>query len=253
MEREKAISFRNRFREARAGVETGDTDCMAIVHVLEDFGQVLTGKGKTLESYQKHVTNFVNTSLPPSKLSDDYHIQFNKLFRIVRHSRNRAAHEGARSRYFAPRLVELSLRIEDALMASAKPDRLKDFMVSSPVVAYTWEPISIIRKAMLSNSFTHIPYYSAEKWSVVSDSDIAHFLRRDGGYKSSNLNCTLKEALENGMSQSEQPIVASPNCLVADVLKQMGKPTSLQSLPILITHPDCTEHLMGILTYTDLM
>ena len=253
MESEKAISFHNRFREARAGVERGDSDCLEIAHVLEDFGQVLTGKWMDIGKYESHITKFVNVHQPADGLSTEYHIKFDKLYDIVRASRNRAAHEGARSRYLAPRLVELSLRIEDALMTDARPDKLKHFMVTSPVVAHTWEPLIIIRKVMLANSFTHIPYYSEGTWSVVSDSDIARFLRSGGDYCSSKLNCTLEKALENDMSPSEQPIVASPDDLVAEVLCKMNTRTSPMSLPILVTHPERTDHLLGILTFADLM
>lgn len=252
MDREQSISFRGRFREARAAVEKDGSDCMAIIHVLEDFGQVLTGKMGTIEKYQKCITAFVSVHNPADAFATDYHIEFDKLYRIVRNSRNRAAHEGARSRYFVPRVVELSLMIEDTLMRQAQADELKDYMVTSPVIAYTWEPLSIIRKAMLSNSFTHIPYRRGGKWSVVSDSAIALYLRFGGNYDAAKLNTTLEEALTGGMKSHECPIVASPSTKVYEVLHQVRKCDPSNVLPILVTHPK-EDYLLGILTYSDLM
>ena len=253
MDREQSISFRGRFREARAAVEKDESDCMAIIHVLEDFGQVLTGKRGTIEKYQKCITAFVRVHNPTDAFATDYHIDFDKLYRIVQKSRNRAAHEGARSRYFAPRVVELSLMIEDALMRNTQADELKDYMVMSPVIAYTWEPLSIIRKAMLSNSFTHIPYRRGGKWFVVSDSAIARYLRTGDKYSVAKLNTTLGKALDDGMKSPKCPIVASPNTKVYDVLRQVPTGDSSNDLPILVTHPKNEDYLLGILTYSDLM
>ena len=253
MDREQAINFRSRFREARAAVEKDGSDCMAIIHVLEDFGQVLTGKMGAIGEYQKCITTFVSDNNPADAFDNGYHIKFDKLYRIVRNNRNRAAHEGARSRYFVPRVVELSLMIEDALMRQAQADELKDYMVPNPVIAYTWEPLSIIRKAMLSNSFTHIPYRRGDRWFVVSDWAIALYLRPDSKYDDTKLNTTLKEALDDGMKSHECPIVAPPNTKVYDVLNRARTVDSPNDLPILVTHPKDEDYLLGILTYSDLM
>ena len=253
MNREQALGFRNRFRVARVAVEKNGNDCMAIIHLLEDFGLVLTGKKGTIGTYRKPVSDFVNVHRPVDALSSDYHINFDRLYDIVQKARNRAAHEGARSRYFAPRVVELGLMIEDALMSVAQTNQLKDYMVTNPVVAYTWEPLIIIRKAMLSNSFTHIPYRSGDEWFVVSDSAIARYLRLGGGYDENKLYDTLARALANGMPSSEAPIVACPNTNVDTILQKAQARDSINSLPILVVHPQHEDTLLGILTFSDLM
>lgn len=252
---QEAIYFRNRFRAARAAAEKSDRDCMDILYALEDFGQVLTGRMQALEGYQGCVTEFVKTHYP-DKDRPQYQIGFGRLYDIVRQARNNAAHKGARSRYFAPRAVELSLIMEDALMRAAKADKVKDYMAASPVVAELWQPLSIIRKEMLTNSFTHIPYLDDKgEWFVVSDSDIARYLRPCGIYKKDMLNHTLKYALKEKGICASKPQVVCPDDLVSKVVcpDKSGNKAPISGLPILVRHPEYKKHLLGILTASDLM
>ena len=256
--KQEAIYFRNRFRDARAAAEKSDWDCMEIIYALEDFGQVLTGKMQELEGYESCVTEFVKTHC----LDEDrpqYQIDFGRLYAVVRQARNSAVHRGARSRYFAPRAVELILIMEDALMRAADTDKAKDYMAASPVVAQLWQPLSIIRKEMLTNSFTHIPYFDKDKgeWFVVSDAVIARYLRPRPycTYKKSRLNHTLEKALSKGMRRSKPLVVVCPDDLVSNVVcpDETEDKTPISGLPILVRHPKHNEHLLGILTASDLM
>lgn len=258
--KQEAIYFRNRFRDARAAAEKSDRDCMEIIYALEDFGQVLTGaqdpRNQNLGKYQKCVTKFVDKHYP-DKDRPQYQIDFGRLYDIVRDSRNSAVHKGARSRYFAPRVVDLSLIMEDALMRAADTDKVKDYMAASPVVAELWQPLSIIRKEMLTNSFTHIPYFDKDKgeWFVVSDADIARYLRPSGIYKKDMLSHTLKNALKEKGICASKPQVVCPDDSVSEVvcLDEAGDKASISGLPILVRHPKHNEHLLGILTASDLM
>lgn len=260
--KQEAIYFRNRFRDARAAAEKSDRDCMEIIYALEDFGQVLTGeqdpRNQNLGKYQNCITKFVDKHYP-DKDRPQYQIDFGRLYDIVRDSRNSAVHKGARSRYFAPRAVELSLIMEDALMCAADTDKVKDYMAASPVVAQLWQPLSIIRKEMLTNSFTHIPYFDKDKgeWFVVSDAVIARYLRPRPycTYKKSRLNHTLEKALSKGMRRSKPLVVVCPDDLVSNVVcpDETEDKTPISGLPILVRHPKHNEHLLGILTASDLM
>ena len=254
--KQEAIYFRNRFRDARAAADKSDQDCMEIIYALEDFGQVLTGKMQELEGYESCVTEFVKTHC----LDEDrpqYQIDFGRLYAVVRQARNSAVHRGARSRYFAPRAVEISLIMEDALMRAADTDKAKDYMAASPVVAQLWQPLSIIRKEMLTNSFTHIPYFDKDKgeWFVVSDADIARYLRPSGIYKKDMLSHTLKNALKEKGICASKPQVVCPDDLVSKVVcpDKSDDKAPISSLPILVRHPEYKKHLLGILTASDLM
>lgn len=256
--KQEAIYFRNRFRDARAAAEKSDLDCMDILYALEDFGQVLTGiqnpKKQNLGRYQDCVTKFVDKHYP-DKDRLQYQIDFGGLYDIVRDSRNSAVHKGASSRYFAPRAVELSLIMEDALMRAADTDKVKDYMAASPVVAELWQPLSIIRKEMLTNSFTHIPYFNNGEWFVVSDADIARYLRPSGIYKRDMLSHELKNALKEKGICASKPQVVCPDDLVSKVVcpDESDDKARISGLPILVRHPKHNEHLLGILTASDLM
>ena len=256
--KQKAIYFRNRFRDARAAAEKSDRDCMDILYALEDFGQVLTGiqnpKKQNLGRYQDCVTKFVDKHYP-DKDRPQYQIDFGRLYDIVRDSRNSAVHRGARSRYFAPRAVELSLIMEDALMRAADTDKVKDYMAASPVVAQLWQPLSIIRKEMLTNSFTHIPYFDKGEWFVVSDADIARYLRPSGIYKRDMLSHTLNNALKEKGICASKPQVVCPDDSVNKVVcpDESDDKARISGLPILVRHPEYKRHLLGILTASDLM
>lgn len=258
--KQEAIYFRNRFRDARAAADKSDRDCMDILYALEDFGQVLTGiqnpKKQNLGRYQDCVTKFVDKHYP-DKDRPQYQIDFGRLYDIVRDSRNSAVHRGARSRYFAPRAVELSLIMEDALMRAADTDKVKDYMAASPVVAQMWQPLSIIRTMMLTNSFTHIPYFDKDKgeWFVVSDADIACYIRPSGKYEKDRLIHKLEcLAKEKGICASK-PQVVCPDDLVSKVVcpDEAGDKAPISGLPILVRHPEYKKHLLGILTASDLM
>ncbi len=71
--------------------------------------------------------------------------------------------------------VQLSMMLEDTLMAVANSQRIGDYMVRNPVCAHEWQPISFIRQIMLENSFSHIPFRREEQkeWQVISDLDVA--------------------------------------------------------------------------------
>src|SRR5205807_1099661 len=77
----------------------------------------------------------------------------------------------------------------------------RDFMVSDPLCAFPWQPISAIRRNMLANSFTYLPLapdgMSASQWKLVSDYSIASFLRAapSGKDRKMRLACKLADAL----------------------------------------------------------
>ena len=54
---------------------------------------------------------------------------------------------------------------------------VSDFMVRDPVCAHLWQPISLIRQRMLTNSFSCLPVQNEEEqWCLVSDLQIAMYL-----------------------------------------------------------------------------
>ena len=114
----------------------------------------------------------------------------------------------------------------------------------------------IIRKEMLTNSFTHIPYFDDKgEWFVVSDADIARYIRCSGEYEKKRLSHKLEcLAKEKGLC-APKPQVVCPDDLVRKVVcsDKSGDKAPISHLPILVRHPEYNEHLLGILTASDLM
>lgn len=140
-------------------------------------------------------------------------------------------------------------------MAYANTEKARDYMVRGVTIAELCQPLSAIRQDMLINSFTCVPYFNEDKqeWFVVADVDIACYLRPNGKYEPDRLNDTLGCALKKDTEFAKhQPLILKPDSPLT------GIPTDLlqqhkHHLPVLIRHPKDKQHLLGILTASDLM
>ena len=256
MSSEQAIYFRDEFRKARLATERDPQDCMSIAHVLESFGmQIWESHEKSLRSLEKSskdIKAFVDEYHPTYiNYHSHYHIGFSRLYDIARLGRNDMAHRGSRAKYLAPRFMELSIAVEDALMAHANTVKARDYMVRDVTTAQLCQPLSAIRQDMLINSFNSVPYFHKGEWFIVSDADIASYLRPNGKYIADRLIHTLECALKNGMAKCK-PTVCEPEKLVSDILADCEWRMK-RHLPILVCHPSEKRHLLGILTASDLM
>ena len=258
---EQAMYFRNEFRKARLATERDPQNCMSIAHVLESFGtQICKGHEESqrhsLEKCFKDIKTFIDKHHPiVADYHSDYHVGFGRLYNVARFGRNDMAHRGSRAKYLAPRFMELSITVEDALMGYANTEKAQDYMVRDVTIARLEQPLSAIRQDMLINSFTNAPYFDEDKkeWFVVSDIDIAHYLRPNGKYNPDRLNDTLKCAIKKDKEFAKhQPFVCKPDSPITDILHDLRQQHK-HHLPVLICHPDGKQHLLGILTASDLM
>ncbi len=255
---EQAIYFRNEFRKGRLATERDPQNCMSVAHVLKSFGSQICAKKGThsLGHCANVIKKFVGAHNPISEtLCPDYHIRFGRLFEVVRRSRNDLAHRGSRAKYFAPRFTELSIAIEDALMNHDSIEKVQDYMVRDVATAQLSQPLSAIRQDTLTNSFSYMPYFDKRecKWFVVSDADIAGYLRSSEKYNRDWLNHTLEYAIKNqGCFAKCEPTACEPEELVNEILEGCEWQQK-RHLPIVICHPNDKQHLLGILTASDLM
>ena len=256
---DQAIYFRNEFRNSRRATERDQQNCTSISHVLESFGSQICNEKKgrhSLGHCADEIKEFVRKHNPISEiLCPDYHIKFGRLYEVVREGRNDMAHRGSRAKYFVPRFMELSITIEDALMNHDSIEKVQDYMVRDVAIAQLSQPLSAIRQNMLTNSFSYMPYFDKSecKWFVVSDADIAQYLRFNGKYNQNQLYGTLECAIKNknGIDKHE-PTVCEPEKLVSEILKD-SEWHKKRHLPILVCRRSNKEHLLGILTASDLM
>ncbi len=133
--------------------------------------------------------------------------------------------------------------MEDALMTSART--ANEFMVPDPVCASLSEPISAIRRTLLMNAFSYLPFQSESGlWRLISDVELVKFLRVRKEDRDQRLLMTLKEALRAGLKTAKPA-----TCKIEDLLPQvLGK---MRDTPCLVISKG--KRLAGIVTAFDLL
>ena len=216
------------------------------------MGMYLKGEIANFGAYKGDITKEARKS----PLAEDipkhfplWHAAFETLYDLVRESRNDALHEGAFARHLTSHAVDLTIVLEDALMRDSF--EVRDFMVSDPVCATRFQPISSIRRIMLANSFTYLPLAGKDgalsEWNLVSDFAVASFLRSavSGAQKQKRLACLLGEAIETNQIVLQVARQCRPSDSITDVLARSdGK-------PVLVL--DENGNLHGIVTPFDLL
>jgi CBS domain-containing protein len=221
-----------------------------MLFALERVGAVVTGKSGTLKKFREELTEVGRRSPLAEKVPSQHpalHIKIATLYSLVQTARNEAMHQGAYARHHAQHAIELSLILEDAFMNGS--NCISDYMVKSPICAEPWQPVSLIRQQMLTNSFSFLPVsLDGRAWKLVSDYGLAKFLRTpsNGGERARRLEATLKEALEKFELELLYPILATPDTTVSKVLSRAGA----DGRPILVTE---NQRLLGIATPYDLL
>ncbi len=249
MAEDKERYCRDELRTARAAVLRDAEALPEMLFALERVGAVVTGSFGTLKIFQQELTEVGSRSPLAFQVPSQHpalHITFTRLYNLVRTARNEAMHQGAYARHLAQHAIELSLILEDAFMNGS--NCISDYMVKSPICAEPWQPVSLIRQQMLTNSFSFLPVsLDGHTWKLVSDYGLAKYLRTppNGGERARRLKATLEEALEFGL-ELLAPILASRDTTVSEVLVR----AEVDGRPILVTE---NERLLGIATPYDLL
>lgn len=126
---------------------------------------------------------------------------------------------------------------------------IRDFMVRSPVIEAPWHPLSYVRQAMLTGSFSFltvsIPEVDSGAWRLISDVALARALRADATRKD-RLAMPLNQAVLQGIGKLDIPRVAYADSRVEDVA------ADLTAVPVLVAGSSSVE-LLGILTAFNLL
>jgi CBS domain-containing protein len=252
LNREIELHFRDQLRDARADALKDAEAFEQLVFVVERIAIYLTGNIENLGAYAGPVSDLAKRSplaadIPA--LLPGSHAPFATLYDLVRQARNDALHEGAFARHLTRHAVELSIILEDALMVDASCAR--DFMVSDPVCALWWQPISSIRRSILENSFSYLPVAmegnTAHGRRFLSDFSVASYLRE--AQTSAERYRRLARQLGEAVKAGEIRLIDAPSCgpedSVATILERS------KGLPVLVIGPD--GDLRGIVTPFDVL
>ena len=252
MDPEVALHFRDELRDARAAALKDAEAFEQIAFVLERIGVFLARRVEGLGKYRPGIAKEALRSPLAEEIPiqlPDWHAPFETLYELVQQGRNDALHQGAFARNLTNHAVELTLVLEDALMADAETAR--DFMVRDPLCAFLWQPISSVRRSLLANSFSFLPVAAlapvTSKWMLVSDFLIAGYLRgaKSAADRRQRLASPLRDAVEAGYLTLVDAPVCKPEERVASVLN------ASQGYPVLVIGAD--GGLRGIVTPFDLL
>jgi CBS domain containing-hemolysin-like protein len=194
-----ARDFRIQFQQAREGAVKDAEAFEGIIHVVERLGSFCLGRVECLDKYYEPLWEQVARL---SWLADhgwrNVHTPFRVLYTLVKDARNDAMHQGASARHLTTHAIELALVFEDALRMIEKNRKgsmvVSDYMVRDLVCADLWQPISLIRQRLLTNSFTYLPVEEAGQWCLLSDVQVAKYLQE--GCSNTERKERLAEPLE---------------------------------------------------------
>ena len=229
--------FRDELRSARASVLRDAEAFDSVLFATERLGQVVLGRQEALGTYRR--------SLAEVLFHDASRDEFERIALIVNEARNHALHQGAAARHLAQNCVKLAILLEDALTEGFV--HISDFMVANPVCAALWQPLSLLRQAMLAGSFSYLPYLdSAGTPMLVSDRALVKYLR-DGADRLNKrrLEESLATALECGL------VRVAPVVLTATAPISAALATFDADVPAVVVAPDGA--IAGIVTAFDLL
>jgi CBS domain-containing protein len=252
MKLKAARDFRLQLQQARENALKDAEAFDGIIHVVERLGSFCLGRVEALGAYRLAVEKLANLSALATVVPDKWrsvHTPFSLLYAMVKDARNDALHIGAFARHLTTHAIELALVLEDALRILEMAKHVSDYMVRDLVCAHLWQPVSLVRQQMLTNSFSYLPVQDKEgRWCLVSDLEVAKYLQsQPNNERNRRLATTLEEAVEAKKIALLQRKPLNEEMPIAEALKDFdGK-------PILVSRGNPETQLVGILTAFDLL
>lgn len=254
MKPEAKMHFRDELRAARAAAYRDAEAFDQVLFAIERLGSFIARRNGTLHDFaaqlkEKAIHSPLAEDIP--KQLPDWHAPFSALYALLIIARNEALHQGAVARHLTTHAVELCIILEDALMTGVSCAR--DFMVTNPICAHVWEPISSVRRTMLINAFSYLPVAIGTErnpdWRLVSDLAIAKYLRnaKNNGQRQKLLVADL------GKASNENPMILIPaeTCNPDD--KIVSVLSKLTGAPILVVDKTCRQNLRGLIMPFDVL
>ncbi len=265
LDKEIKLFFINQLKEARLEALKDAEGYQKILHVVEKMGSYMTGEIRGLNYYRKRIEEVASESPYATEIPykcQAWHTPFNKLYELVRQSRNDAMHQGVVARHLTRSLVLMALVLEDAMKENGKVKNITDVMIRDVVTAELWQPISFVRQQMLVNSFTHLPLFYKGEWKLISDYAIVMYISVDSNNEhKKRLIHSVGEAIDNELlledgiiidlakdgsikSASKKDINVNPLGISEIINQSEGK-------PILVT--EGRKLLIGLITPFDML
>ena len=240
MKPEVAAALLNKLRDIRYAVYKDGESFDEGVANLEYVGQILSGKlGVGLSAYEDEILGLAGQAASSQDAK-----RLRELFRKVKDARNDSVHSGAFIRHHSLSLVSLVLLLEEAITNNSQI--ASDLMVTNPMTAELWHNLAMVRREMLTHSFSYVPLFDGTNWKLISDLNVIKCLNQESiGKRKGLLGTTLEALISNHDLALEDAPTANDQALISD-LKQ-----KITHLPILIV--DKQKHLLGVISAFDLL
>lgn len=249
METERKSFFRDLLRRGRATALADAEGFYDIVQRIELFGRQISGTpGHGMGAYAEAICRYAMVS-PLSEIIPrewpHYHATFDKLYDQLRIARNDAVHQGTYARHISDHALNVSIVLEDALMAGEEV--VAQYMVRDVTEAITWQPLSYIRQKMLKYAFSYLPVYHDSAWHLVSDAGLAQYLRVAKAVRDARMSETLGAAVSKGRLHLTEARTVTPGAKIGDLIEE------LTSEPILVVDERQKDRLLGVITPADIL
>jgi hypothetical protein len=180
---DERLYFRDRLRAARYAALADAEGFGEICFAIEALGIRVRGLRQTMGKYKRWIFPYWQQRPSLDQLAHSFPALFGRfeaLYDAVQNARNDAMHTGAYARHVTAAAIELCIGLEDTLMSTPPRNSVADFMVKSPIVVESWQPVAHARQLMLTHSFSYLPTYIENRWQLISEMAIARFLRSVG-------------------------------------------------------------------------
>jgi hypothetical protein len=251
----------NRLRQARAAAMADAEGFTQILFAIEDLGALMKKRVMALGQYRDPLRELAARSpLSWEGAESPNTKRFEWLFSLVKDVRNEAMHQGASARHATDRCVDLCLMLEDAL--TTFKTNAGHVMVTGVAEAKLHETVSAVRGTMLSQSFSYLPVSIRGTWMLVTDREVARFLRRDDDRcpRAVRLAMPLSTALGLPTESRDVPPPATPMEIVEPAAyvsteAELGMVLDrIDHRPVLVTGDGSDKGvLVGIVTSFDLL
>ena len=242
-ERDRMRHTAEALRKARGRVLQGSSNFLDIVQVIETFGRE-HWKKKYLKCINKKLAELIdagNTGGSPEEVR--------RLLDAMREGRNEAVHEGTLGRRLARDCVRVSIMVEEALRREAEMKSVSDSMVETIVYARLWQTLRTIRRTMMENDFTHLPFENKGQWHTVDAEALCVYRDQHRDKEKDVWGRTLRDAKE----RPDKPLDVGKAVLV-DLGEDIHEATMrLKGKGMLLVRGKCDEEIVGVLTAFDLL
>ena len=230
-------------REARRRVLQGSSSFLDIVLVIERFGKEHWNQ-RNLKRINEVLVRFIN-QWNAGGSSEEVH----RLLDAMREGRNEAVHEGTLGRRLARDCVRVSIMVEDALRREADMRSVSDSIVETVVYARLWQTLRTIRRTMMENEFTHLPFEKEGQWYTVDAEALCVYRDQHCDDDNEVWGQTLRFAMERADKRLDVREAALVNRR-EDIHKATDR---LKGQGMLLVRGECDKEIVGVLTAFDLL